>query len=145
MSLSRFNHQGGVHFDINTEGLTGVKASEVYAAVKDAPLLLKGIFINKDTGYGESVSVITPNAIIYFSKASLQLAREIREDPEAVAEINKRGAAFKITEFEATKFKKKGYAIRFLEDSEIPEWFTKYQDTGEIDKDVSADEAVFKY
>lgn len=145
MSLSRFNHQGGVHFDISTEGLAGVKASEVYAAVKDAPLLLKGIFINKDTGYGESVSVITPNAIIYFSKASLELARKIREDPEAVAEINKRGAAFKITEFEATKFKKKGYAIRFLEDHEIPDWFSKYQDTGKIDKDVSADEAVFKY
>ena len=145
MSLSRFNKSGGVHFDIDTEGLQGVKSGEVYAAIKDSPLLMKGIFINKDTGYGESVSVITPNTIIYFTKSSLQTARDIREDPEAVAEINKRGAAFKIVEFEAAKFKKKGYAIRFLDDDEIPAWFKTYQDTGEVPADVSPDEAVFKY
>lgn len=145
MSLTKFNRTGGVHFDVPTEGMVGKKAAEIYADIKDAPLILKAIFINKDTGYGESVSVVTPNSIIYFSKASLQMAREIREDPEAVKEINERGAVFKIVEFEASRFKKKGYAFRFLEDDEIPDYIKHYQETGEVPEKVSPDESIFKY
>lgn len=145
MSLTKFNHVGGVHFDVDTESMSAKKASEVYAAIGEAPLVLKGIFINKDTGYGESVSAVTLNSIIYFSKANLQMAREIREDPEAVKEINTKGAVFSIKEFEVTRFKKKGYAIRFWEEAEIPEYLKKYLETGEIPEDVPETEAVFKY
>lgn len=132
MGLSRFNKKGGVHFDIQTEGMNAKKASEVYAEIKDAALLMRAIFINKDTGMGESVSVVTPNTILYFGNSCVETAREIREDPEAVKELNEAGAYFKIEEFISKKYKKAGYKFTFLEDSEVPE-------------DVKKDPSLMKY
>lgn len=132
MGLSRFNKKGGVHFDIQTEGMEAHKASEIYAEIKNEPLIMRGIFINKDTGMGESVSVVTTNSIIYFGQSCVETARDIREDPEAVKELNETGAYFKIEEFISKKYKKAGYKFTFLEDGEIP-------------AEVKDDAAQFKY
>lgn len=118
-----FNRRGRL-FTIDTEGMEGHKASEVFKEIGDAPLIMKAVFINKDTGYGESVSVVTPNSIIYFSKANLEAAHNIRDNQKAVDKINEKGAFFRITEFEAKKYKKKGYSFEFLKKSEIPAEFT---------------------
>ena len=117
--FSKLNHRGNL-FTISTEGMEGKKSSEVYKEIGSAPLIMRAIFINKDTGYGESVSVVTNNSIIYFSKSSLDIAREIRENEDAVRELNEKGAYFKITEFESKKFKKIGYSFEFLPPEEIP-------------------------
>lgn len=117
-----FNRRGRL-FTIDTEGMEGHKASEVFKEIGDAPLIMKAIFINKDTGYGESVSVVTNNSVIYFSKANLEAAHNIRDNQKAVDKINEKGAFFRITEFEAKKYKKKGYSFEFLKKSEIPEEF----------------------
>lgn len=118
-----FNRRGRL-FTIDTEGMEGHKASEVFKEIGDAPLIMKAIFINKDTGYGESVSVVTNNSVIYFSKANLEAAHSIRDNQKAVDKINEKGAFFRITEFEAKKYKKKGYSFEFLKKSEIPAEFT---------------------
>ena len=114
-----FNHKGAL-FTIDTEGMEAHKASEVFAEIGDSPLIMRGLFINKDKGYGDSVSVITTNSIIYFGKTNVENAKKIRENEKAVAALNAFGAWFKITEFESKKFKKKGYAFVFLKKSEIP-------------------------
>lgn len=132
MGLSRFNKKGGVHFDIQTEGMEAKKASEIFKEIGSEPLIMRGIFINKDTGMGESVSVVTTNSIIYFGNSCVETARDIREDPEAVKELNEKGAYFKIEEFISKKFKKAGYKFTFFEDSEIP-------------AEVKEDAAQFKY
>lgn len=132
MGLSRFNKKSGVHFDIQTEGMEAHKASEIYAEIKNEPLIMRGIFINKDTGMGESVSVVTTNSIIYFGQSCVETAREVREDPDAVKELNEKGAYFKIEEFISKKYKKAGYKFTFLEDGEIP-------------SEVKDDAAQFKY
>lgn len=124
MALNRFN-KGKRLFTIETEGMEGHKAADVFKAVGDAPLLMRAIFINKDNGYGESVSVVTTNSVIYFSKASLQTALDVREDPEAVEELNEKGAYFKIIEFESKKWKKKGYSFEFLSDEDLPAEFSE--------------------
>lgn len=126
-----FNHKG-VLFTIDTEGMEAHKASEVFAEVSDAPLIMRGIFVNKDTGLGESVSVITTNSIIYFGKTNVENAKKIRENEKAVAALNASGAWFRIREFESKKFKKKGYAFEFLKKSEIP-------------AEVHEDDACFKW
>lgn len=118
-----FNRRGRL-FVIDTEGMEGHKASEVFKEIGDAPLIMRAIFINKDTGYGESVSVVTNNSVIYFSKANLEAAHNIRDNQKAVDKINEKGAFFRITEFEAKKYKKKGYSFEFLKKSEIPAEFT---------------------
>lgn len=118
-----FNRRGRL-FTIDTEGMEGHKASEVFKEIGDAPLIMKAIFINKDTGYGESVSVVTNNSVIYFSKANLEAAHNIRDNQKAVDKINEKGAFFRITEFEAKKYKKKGYSFEFLKKNEIPAEFT---------------------
>lgn len=117
--FSTLNRKGSL-FTIDTEGMEGHKAAEVFKEISDAPLIMRAIFINKDTGYGESVSVVTNNSIIYFSKASLELAHQIRDNEDAVKELNEKGAYFKIVEFESKKFKKKGYSFEFLKPDEIP-------------------------
>ena len=111
-------------YTIDTEGKESHKASEVFFFFFDAPLIMKAVFINKDTGYGESVSVVTNNSVIYFSKANLEAAHNIRDNQKAVDKINEKGAFFRITEFEAKKYKKKGYSFEFLKKSEIPAEFT---------------------
>lgn len=126
-----FNHRGRL-FTIDTEGFEGHKAAEVYEAVKDAPLIMKGVFINKDTGYGESVSVVTPNSIIYFGKTNLEAAHSIRDNQKAVNKINEKGAFFRIKTFYSKKFKKDGYSFEFVPKSEIPAEF-------------KGDEACFKW
>lgn len=126
-----FNHKGAL-FTIDTEGMAAHKASEVFAEVADAPLIMRGIFINKNTGLGESVSVITTNSIIYFGKTNVENAKKIRENEKAVAALNASGAWFRIKEFESKKFKKKGYAFEFLKKSEIP-------------AEVHEDDACFKW
>ena len=117
-----FNKKGRL-FSIDTEGMEGHKAGEVYKEIGSAPLIMKGIYINKDTGYGESVSVVTTNSIIYFSKTNLEAAHNIRDNEKAVAAINDKGAFFRITEYESKKFKKRGYSFEFLKKSEIPAEF----------------------
>lgn len=117
-----FNRKGRL-FTIDTEGMEGHKAGEIYKEIGDAPLIMKGCFINKDTGYGESVSIVTPNSVIYFTKANLEAAHNIRDNEKAVKKINEKGAFFRIVEFEAKKYKKKGYSFEFLKKSEIPEEF----------------------
>ena len=118
-----FNRRGRL-FTIDTEGMEGHKACEVFKEIGDAPLIMKAVFINKDTGYGESVSVVTNNSVIYFSKANLEAAHNIRDNQKAVDKINEKGAFFRITEFEAKKYKKKGYSFEFLKKNEIPAEFT---------------------
>lgn len=117
--FSTLNHKGSL-FTIDTEGMEGRKSAEVFKDIKGAPLIMRAIFINRDTGYGESVSVVTNNSIIYFSKSSLELARQIRESEDAVKELNEKGAYFRIVEFESKKFKKVGYSFEFLKPEEIP-------------------------
>lgn len=126
-----FNHKGAL-FTIDTEGMDAHKASEVFAEIADAPLIMRGIFVNKDTGLGESVSVITTNSIIYFGKTNVENAKKIRDNEKAVAALNASGAWFRIREFESKKFKKKGYAFEFLKKSEIP-------------AEVHEDDACFKW
>ena len=119
--FSSLNHKHkGSLFTIDTEGMEGRKSAEIYKEIGSAPLIMRGIFINKDTGYGESVSVVTNNSIIYFSKASLDLAHQIRDNADAVNELNEKGAYFRIVEFESKKFKKVGYSFEFLKPEEIP-------------------------
>lgn len=122
-----FNHKGAL-FTIDTESLEGHKSSEVYKEVGSAPLLMRAIFINKDTGYGESVSVVTTNSIIYFGKSLVETAHQIRENENAVEVLNESGAWFKIVEFESKKFKKKGYSLEFLKPDEIPDVKTLEKD-----------------
>lgn len=126
-----FNHKGRL-FTIDTEGMEGHKSGDVYKEIGDAPLIMKAVFINKDTGFGESVSVVTNNSVIYFSKANLEAAHNIRDNQKAVDKINEKGAFFRIVEFEAKKYNKKGYTFEFLKKSEIPAEF-------------KGDEACFKW
>lgn len=126
-----FNHKGAL-FTISTEGMEAHKASEVFAEIGDSPLLMRGLFVNKDTGLGESVSVITTNSIIYFGKTNVENAKKIRDNEKAVAKLNASGAWFRIAEFESKKFKKKGYGFVFLKKSEIP-------------AEVNEDDACFKW
>lgn len=116
-----YNHKCNI-FTIDTSSHEGHKASEIYAEIGDAPLLMKAIFVNKDTGIGESVSVVTPNCIIYFGKTNVEKARNIRENEKAVAKLNASGAYFRIRQFEPKnkKFKNKGYSFEFLRKNEIP-------------------------
>lgn len=118
-----FNRKGRL-FTIDTEGMEGHKAADVYKEIGSSPLIMKGVYINKDNGFGESVSVVTTNSIIYFSKTNLEAAHNIRDNEKAVAAINNKGAFFRITEFESKKFKKKGYSFEFLKKSEIPAEFS---------------------
>lgn len=138
-NFSSLNHKGSL-FTIDTEGMEGRKSAEVFKEIGSAPLLMRAIFINRDTGYGESVSVVTNNGIIYFSKASLDMAHQIRDNENAVKALNDKGAVFKIVEFESRKFKKKGYSFEFLPEEEIPEFIK----TGEVDE-AHKNEPVFKY
>lgn len=117
--FSTLNRKGSL-FTIDTEGMEGHKAAEIYKEIGSAPLIMRGVFVNKDTGYGESVSVVTTNSIIYFSKSSLELAHQIRDSEDAVKDLNERGAYFRIVEFESKKFKKVGYSFEFLKPDEIP-------------------------
>ena len=116
--FSTLNRKGSL-FTIDTEGMEGHKAAEIYKEIGSAPLIMRGVFVNKDTGYGESVSVVTTNSIIYFSKSSLELAHQIRDSEDAVKALNDTGAYFRIVEFESKKFKKVGYSFEFLKPDEI--------------------------
>ena len=116
-----FNHNGRL-FTIDTEGFEGHKASEVYAAVGSSPLIMRGVYINADNGhgFGESVSVVTTNSIIYFGKTNIENANNIRSSDRAVSKLNTTGAWFRIVEFQSKKYKKKGYSFEFLKKDEIP-------------------------
>lgn len=137
MALTRFN-KGGVRFDIDMEGMESHKASEVYKEIGEAPLLMRAVLINKDAGYGQTVTVVTTNSVIFFGKCNVETAQQIREDPEAVKELNEKGAYFKIREFVAKNpkngkpFSNKGYSFEFLEESEYPQ-------------DLKDDDPVFRF
>lgn len=141
--FSSLNHKGSL-FTIDTEGMEGKKSAEIFKEIGSAPLLMRAVFVNRDTGYGESVSVVTNNGIIYFSKASLDVAHQIRDTEEAVKQLNNGGACFRIVEFESKKFKKKGYSFEFLPDEEIPDFIKDLISSGECDE-KHKDEPVFKY
>lgn len=139
-----FNRKGKL-FSIDTTDFEGHKASEVYKDAGSEPLIMKAVFINKDNGFGESVSVVTPNGIIYFSKTNLEAAHNIRDNEKAVKRLNKTGALFRITEYESKKFKKKGYGFEFLKKDEIPEYLKNFMKTGEIGSDAPEDAALFRW
>lgn len=119
-----FNH-GNRLFTIDTEGFEGHKASEVFAEAGSSPLLMRAVYVNADNGhgYGESVSVVTTNSIIYFGKSNVENANKIRSSVKAVEKLNKTGAWFKIVEFKSKKYKKTGYSFEFLKKEDIPAEF----------------------
>lgn len=119
-----FNH-GNRLFTIDTEGFEGHKASEVFAEAGSSPLLMRAVYVNADNGhgYGESVSVVTTNSIIYFGKSNVENANKIRSSVKAVDKLNKTGAWFKIVEFKSKKYKKTGYSFEFLKKEDIPAEF----------------------
>lgn len=119
-----FNH-GNRLFTIDTEGFEGHKASEVFAEAGSSPLLMRAVYVNADNGhgYGESVSVVTTNSIIYFGKSNVENANKIRSSEKAVNKLNKTGAWFKIVEFKSKKYKKTGYSFEFLKKEDIPAEF----------------------
>ena len=119
-----FNY-GNRLFTIDTEGFEGHKASEVFADAGSSPLLMRAVYVNVDNGhgYGESVSVVTTNSIIYFGKSNVENANKIRSSDKAVDKLNKTGAWFKIVEFKSKKYKKTGYSFEFLKKEDIPAEF----------------------
>lgn len=139
-----FNRKGKL-FTIDTTDFEGHKAAEVFKDAGSEPLIMKAVFINKDNGFGESVSVVTPNGIIYFSKTNLEAAHNIRDNEKAVNRLNKTGALFRITEYESKKFNKKGYGFEFLKKDEIPEYLKNFMKTGEIGSDAPEDAALFRW
>lgn len=139
-----FNRKGKL-FTIDTTDFEGHKAGEVFKDAGSEPLIMKAVFINKDNGFGESVSVVTPNGIIYFSKTNLEAAHSIRDNEKAVNRLNKTGALFRITEYESKKFKKKGYGFEFLKKDEIPDYLKNFMKTGEIGSDAPEDAALFRW
>ena len=119
-----FNY-GNRLFTIDTEGFEGHKAGEVFAEAGSSPLLMRAVYVNADNGhgYGESVSVVTTNSIIYFGKSNVENANKIRSCVKAVDKLNKTGAWFKIVEFKSKKYKKTGYSFVFLRKEDIPAEF----------------------
>lgn len=118
-SFAKFNGSG-IKFTIDTTDFEAHKASDLYKEIGTADMTMRGIYVNPDNGYGESVTVVTDKELIYFGASNVDTARAIREDAGAVNALNNEGAVFHIEEFTSRRFKNKGYKFVFGSVASVP-------------------------
>lgn len=111
---NRFNK--GKKFDFNTEGLEYVSLADLYNANgEDAKYLLKAIFINKKSIYGESPVFATDKCLVNIPTHLLDTVKEILSDNDAIASINNDAVGFTIYPYKAEKFNIDTFGIKFVD------------------------------
>lgn len=112
MAITRFNQSAVIDWEFNTEGFQ-------YRKLKDLPenvtFRLRGCFVTPDQGYGPGAVLITDHEFINIPQRYVQTLADIREDPEAVAEIKAGKAGFHYTTFKSRNNGGTGYNVVFDE------------------------------
>lgn len=112
MAITRFNQSAVIDWEFNTEGFQ-------YRKLKDLPenvtFRLRGCFVTPDQGYGPGAVLITDQEFINIPQRYVQTLSDIREDPEAVAEIKAGKAGFHYTTFKSRNNGGTGYNVVFDE------------------------------
>lgn len=115
MGISKFNKAKNVTWNIDTEGFDYHKLSELEENTR-YPLF--GMFVTKDTGYGEGAVLIAGNAFYNIPERYVPTVKDMMSDQETVDLINAGKCAFSYSKFMSKKFHREGYDVVFhdLED-----------------------------
>ena len=82
------------------EGTEYVSLKDLYAtAGADGEIVLRGLYINKHSQYGESPVAVITGRFVNLPKHLLATVKEIIADEEMVDQINAGNAGFKIREY----------------------------------------------
>lgn len=112
MGISKFNRNKLINWGIETEGFKYVKLSTLKP---DTVYPLFGMFITKDTGYGEGAVLIMGDCFVNIPERYVDIVKAIMSDDESVADIKAAKCGFKYTEFTSKTHHRTGYAVEFVE------------------------------
>ncbi|MBO7275635.1 MAG: hypothetical protein J6V15_04605, partial [Clostridia bacterium] len=84
----------------------------------DEKIRVYGLFIAPDSGYGESPVVILEDKLLALPARKMEEIIDYMNDPEVVDAIKAGHVSIIITTFESRKYKKTGYDVEFIDDSD---------------------------
>ena len=116
MSITKFNNDN-VRFDFEPSKDFEYKTLEELfkANGKNKVYLVKGVFINTKSVFGDSAVAVGEEYYINLPSHLISTVREIREDTKIVDDINNDKVGFIIYNYQQKKYNKSCYSINWVE------------------------------
>ena len=116
MSITKFNN-GNVRFDFEpSKDFEYKKLEELFKANgKDKVYLVKGVFINTKSRYGDSAVAVGEEYYINLPQHLVSTVREIIEDNKIVDDINNDKVGFTIYSYQQEKYDITCYSINWVD------------------------------
>lgn len=96
MSFASKHNKGGVNWGINTDGFTYKSLEDLYKASADVIYILRGIYINRRSRYGDAPVAILDKCFVNLPQHLLQTAEEMLADDDTIADIKAGRAGFEV-------------------------------------------------
>ena len=111
----KYRRNMSIDWGIDTKDFEFTKPSKMPT---DEKIRVYGLFIAPDSGYGESPVVILEDKLLALPARKMEEIIDYMNDPDVVDAIKAGNVSIIITTFESKKYKKTGYDVEFIDDSE---------------------------
>lgn len=114
MSFASKYNKGGINWNVNTDGFAYKSLEELYKASADAIYILRGIYINRRSRYGDSPVAILDKYFVNLPQHLLQTAEEMLRDEETIQDIKAGRAGFEVETY-TSKEGRLCYGVHWLD------------------------------
>lgn len=114
MSFASKHNKGGINWGINTDGFAYTSLEELYKASADAIYILRGVYINRRSRYGDAPVAILDKCFVNLPSYLLQTCEEMLADDETVEDIKAGRAGFEVETY-TSKEGRLCYGVRWLD------------------------------
>lgn len=117
MGIGNYSQNKTTDWGIDTGSMEFIKCKELIedGEEESGVIDLLGFFITSDSGYGRGAVLITKDALVNIPSKYVESLTQMYADQNVIDQIKSGKAAFKVTTFYSTKFKRNGYAIEFID------------------------------
>lgn len=96
MSFATKHNKGGINWNVNTDGFTYKSLEELYKASADAIYILRGIYINRRSRYGDAPVAILDKYFVNLPGYLLETCEEMLRDEDTIQDIKAGRAGFEV-------------------------------------------------
>lgn len=114
MSFATKHNKGGINWGINTEGFTYFSLAELYKQNPKAVYILRGVYINRQSRFGDSPVAILDRFFANLPQHLLPVCEQMLQDEESIQDIKAGRAGFEIETY-TSREGRLCYGVRWLD------------------------------
>lgn len=114
MSFASRHNKGGINWGVITDGFVYRNLAELYKQNPKAVYILRGIYINRQSRYGDAPVAILDSCFVNLPQHLLETAQDMLQEPETIQDIKAGRAGFEIETY-TSREGRLCYGVRWLD------------------------------